>query len=240
MVTMLYCGEREAPPEILAAPNAWMALCPILDFELIALLKIVRAAMPRIVPLTSEQMRALDVPPLKSNKPDDVAAHERAKANAQRILMPFRVAFTYCHCTGRAEKPDRRYFVGHWAEACEQWAGQYYAPRANCQEFTFCAAVANADIPYGLRTYDWEPALGFVNYNGGRRAGTAAVPNLHGDGIEYIRCEYAWREVLAGTRQLRPSESPAPVDRDPSTISHKHRFDHPRRWGDMEPWDKAT
>jgi hypothetical protein len=237
MVT-LYCGEREAPVEILPASGAWASLCPIRDDELVALLKIVRASMPRIVPLNDEQMQMLDVAPPKSNKPADVTAHKRAIADAQRIVTPFRVAFTYCHCTGRAEKPDRRYYVGHWCEAAEEWARQNFAPRNNVQEFVFCAAVANQDIPFAVRTLDWESALGLIDYAGGRRAGTVAVPNLRGDGIDYVRTEFAWRQVLAG-RPLRAPENPPPVDRDRVSVNRPYRLDHPQRWGNIEPYDPA-
>jgi hypothetical protein len=238
MVT-LYCGERPAPDESLPAPNAWMALCPASDAELVQLLKIVRAAMPRVVPLTAEQMLLLDVAPLKSNKPTDIAAHEGAKAEAQRILMPFKVAFTYCHCTGRSEKPDRRRYISHWCEAAEEWVRQNFAPRTNVQEFTFAAAIANCDVPYATRCLDWEPALGLVDYAGNRRAGTTAMPNLRGDGIDYVRCEFAWREVLRGVRELRAPENPPPVDRDRVSVNAPYRFDHPQRWGDIEPYDPA-
>jgi len=104
MVTMIYAGERPAPAEVLPTPNAWMALCPASDRELVEILKCVRAAVGHIVPLSDEQMQALNVPPLKSNKPADIAAHERAVADAVRTLMPFKVSFTYVHCCNRRQR----------------------------------------------------------------------------------------------------------------------------------------
>jgi hypothetical protein len=142
-----------------------MALCPAIDAELIGLLKIVRAAVPPIVPLTDQQMRTLT----SKSKPAD-------EREAQRILTPFKVAFTFVHCCDRAEKPDRTRYMSHWAECAEECARQNFAPRTLVQEFTTAAIIANADVPYSLRTTDWEAAAGLLEYGGGRRAGTVAVP----------------------------------------------------------------
>src|SRR5258706_9110045 len=91
---------------------------------------------------------------------------------------------------------------------------------------TFIAAIiANADVPYSLRTRDWEAAAGLLQYGGGRKAGTVAVPNLRGDGIEFVRVEYAWRQVLAG-RPLRAAEPPPPIDSDPTRIINTPRHVH--------------
>src|SRR5258706_13123806 len=63
---------------------------------------------------------------------------------------------------------------------------------------TFIAAiVANADVPYSLRTGDWEAAAGLLQYGGGRKAGRVEGPKLVGDDMDSGRGEYTRARVLA-------------------------------------------
>jgi hypothetical protein len=230
MVT-IFAGERQAlPDEPLPAPNSWMLACPATDEELIRLLVLVRQKVPQHVPLNNADMAALIV---KRSDSDE------AKQNAARLLLPFKAAFTFCHQLGRTETANRQFFSSHWGERCLEWCRANHAPREPSDAFVFAAAVAQCDVAYALRSDAWSSALGFAEY-GGRRAGYVPVlADILGN-TKLVEVDLPWRALLRKERQLRESEVPPQLDRDPTSVSHKHRLDSPQKWSSLEPWSPGV
>ena len=182
-------------------------------------------------------MAVLTAKKLRPDTKDDIEAYEQAKRNAPRLLLSFKCAFAFVHQLGRTETANRKYFASHWGERCLIWARQNFAPREPSDAFVFAAAVVQ-DVPYALRTDAWSSALGFAEY-GGRRAGFAPVIIDAFGNIGHIKVELPWKSLLRGERKLREPETPPQLDRDPTSVSHKHRFDHPKLWSTLEPWEPA-
>jgi len=225
MTMMIYLGEQLPPEkEVIPAPDAWMSHRPATDKELVALLVLVRQKIPQHVPLTD-----IDMAMLKGATPE-----------AKRPLRPFKAAFTFCHQLGRTEAANRKFFSSHWGERYLDWARANSAPREPGDGFVFAAAVAQCDVHYALRSDAWSSELGFAEF-GGRRTGFAPIIADIWGNVRHIEVELPWKALLRGERgcQLREPETPPQLDRDPTSVSHKYRYDHPQLWRDLEPWNPA-
>jgi hypothetical protein len=108
------------------------------------------------------------------------------------FMTSLRQSFAWLSTMRRTPTPNRSRYLDHWSDVCTAWCRANGAGGGDVDRALFTAAILWGDVPYLVSTMGVPPALGLHEHQG-----APATP--------------LWRQVLAGTRRLRPPDAPPPL-----------------------------